>query len=553
MLSSLALAVELPDSGRLLRESTPPPSLAPPRKPAIETPAEHAPAPLTVSIKLLVTGFTYSGNTAFTTEELNSIMATAVGKEVTLAELEKMVEQITRAYRGKGYFLATAFIPPQSIKPGQPVKVEILEGRLEEINLKTSPPKTRVPHTLLEQYRDRIAVGKPADEARLTEIAMLLNDLPALKSRLVLEPGKEPGGTRATLEVAEGKPYGVSLFTDNHGNNSTGYYRVGADLGLYSPFRLGDRLSIRALSSTSGNTQNMGVNWSVPVSPYGTSIALDYSWLRYELGGSFKSLDAKGDANSFSLMVLQPLIRSGNMSLNTFIAGEGKLLDDRINTVGAINKRHIVDGQAGVNLYSADSLLGGGYNFFNITCTGGGLAFDNFAAKANDQGALGLHTEGGYFKISGAFSRTQTIYGDLVLFAGFSGQWSNKNLDSAEKLSIGGPFAVRAYPVGEASADQGMITTVELRYPLPKLEALPGRVQLAGLFDQGSAVIDADPIAGSFRNVRHLYGSGFGVNWQWDELVSLRSSVSWRLGELPTSDNTGGDKPTFYYQVIVRY
>ncbi len=553
MCSAHAHAAEVPDSGRLLRESTPPPTLAPPAKPAIETPKEHAAVPMPEGVKVLVAGFTYIGNTAFTPDELNGIMAAVIGKEVTLAEIEQRVEQITKAYRSKGYFLASALIPPQAIKPGQPIKVVILEGRLEDNSLKTSPPEPRVPRSLLERYRNRIEIGKPANEDSFTEIAMLLNELPALKSRVVLEPGNEPGGTKANLEVVEGKPYGVLLFTDNNGNIGTGYYRVGADLALYSPFRLGDTLAIRALSTTSGNLQSVGANWTVPVSSYGTSLALDYSWLRYELGGDFKSLNAEGNADSFHLMVLQPLIRRSNISLNVFMSGEGRLLDDRINSANIINRRHILDAQGGLNLYAADTLFGGGNTSLYIACIGGNVAFDNAAAQITDQNPGGQHTEGGYFKVSGALSRTQAIYGDLSLFTAFSGQWSGENLDSSEKLSLGGPYAVRAYPVGEANADQGVITNVELRYPMPRLGTLPGRLQLAGLFDHGYGVIDASPSRGGTRNVRHLYGSGIGLDWQWDKLVSLRTSVSWRLGELPTSDNTSGDQPTFYYHLNVEF
>jgi hemolysin activation/secretion protein len=555
LLASTVFAIETPDAGRLLRESTPLPALAPPlKKPVIETPADKTQQPLPESIKIHVTGFSYSGNTLFTAKELNVIMAPVVGKEMTLLELGKAVERITQAYRRKGYILATATIPPQVIKSGQPVKVEIIEGKLEEITLKTTPVETRTPRRLLDQYSNRIEKGKPVNADSLTETAMLLNELPALQTRIVLEPGKEVGSTKATLEVTEGKPYSVSLFTDNYGNYSTGYYRVGAGLELYSPFHLGDRLSIRGQSSTSGDTQSVGAGWNVPVNSYGTRIAMDYSWVRYKLGRSFESLDANGDAHGFNLTIIQPLVRRSNLILNAILAGEGRLLDDRINSVASVNKRHTASVQAGVNLYAADSLLTTGYTSFNVTYTGGVLRFGNNDAKANDQDATaGLHTEGAYHKISGSLSRSQAIYNDLSLFASISGQWSDKNLDSAEQLSIGGPTAVRAYPVGEASADQGMITTAELRYLLPKLEPLPGRVQLAGLFDHGYARINTKPLPGATSNIRHLYGAGFGVNWQWDDFISLKTSVAWRQGELPTSDNTSGDKPTVYFQAVVRY
>ncbi len=553
-LSSVVTAADLPDAGRLLRESAPPPFLAPPQKqPLIEAPAEEHPKQLSNDIRVLISGFTYSGNTVFTAEELDRIRAPAAGRELTLAELEQAVDRITQAYRNKGYFLATAAIPPQALRPGQPVRVEILEGKLEKINLKTSPAETRTARSVLERYRDRLAVGKPADADSLTETVLLLNELPAIKSRVLLEPGTEPGGTAATLEVTEGKPYEVSLSSDNYGNYATGYYRVGAGLELYSPFRLGDQLSIRGNSSTSGDTQSAGIGWSVPVSSSGTRISLDYSWVRYELGRGFKSLDANGDAHGFSLTITQPLVRKGDLFVNAVIGGTGRLLDDRVDSAGTANTRHTAGASAGLSLYATDCLLGGGYTSFNVTYAGGTLGIDDDASRAYDQGPSGLHAEGAYNKISGGLSRTQTVYGNLSLFASLTGQWGDKNLDSSEQFSLGGPFAVRAYPVGEASADLGMVTTAELRYLLPNLEPLPGRVQLAALFDHGYGEISAKPLPGTTRNLRHLYGAGFGVNWQWNELVSLRTSVAWRMGELPTSDNTTGEKPTVYFQAMVRY
>lgn len=551
---SAAMAVDIPDAGRMLRESAPPPTVAPPPgKPEIRGPKEAPAAPAAESVRVKVYGFVFSGNTALASDELNRLMAPAVGKELTLAELEEAVGVITRAYRSKGYFLATATIPPQTLKPNQLIRVEILEGRLEEIDLKTSPPETRVPRTLLDRYRNRIATGRPAEEVSLTETVLLLNELPAIRSRLVLEPGKETGGTRATLEVTEGRPYSATIFTDNHGNNSTGYYRVGAGLDLYSPFRLGDRLSLRGQTSLSGDTQSAGANWSVPLSPSGTTLSLDYAWVRYALGGRFAPLDVSGDAHDVTLMFVQPLARRGNLFLNAFLGGAVKFLDDRISFDQSVNRRHLTNLMAGVNCSAADLLLGGGYTTFSMSYTGGAVNIDNDPVRAGDQSIEGLHTNGGFNKISGSLSRTQTLYGDLSLFASVSGQWSDKNLDSAEQISIGGPYAVRAYPVGEASSDQGVITTVELRYLLPKLGPLPGRVNLTGLFDHGYAVIDTDPLPGSTGNERHLYGAGFGVGWQWEEWASVRTTVSWHMGELPTSDNPHGDKPTVYFQVVMRY
>ncbi len=554
LLAGTAFAADIPDAGRLLRESTPPPTLAPPPKaPEITAPTEPGKPSLPENVRVRISGFSYTGNTVFTAKELDAVMAPVIGKEISLAELERSVERITQAYRAKGYFLASAIIPPQALKPDQPVLIRILEGKLEKIDIKTQPPDTRTPKSLLERYSQRIATGKPVTGDELTETALLVNELPGIRARFLMEPGTQPGTTRAVLDVTEGKPYSVSLYSDNYGNYSTGYYRVGAGVDLYSPFHLGDQLSLQGQSSTSGDSQSAGISWSVPLSSSGTRLALDYSWVDYQLGRSFASLDAKGDAHQVSLTVTQPLIRQSNLYLNGFISGEGKLLDDRITSSDQINKRHSAGGQAGITLYSTDTLLGGGSTSCGITYTGGSLSFDNDSARSNDQSSSGLHTEGVFNKISGSVSRSQNLYDSLSLYAAASGQWSDTNLDSSEQISLGGPNAVRAYPVGEAGVDLGVISTLELRYLLPNLGSLPGRIQLAALFDHGYGEVNQSPLASSSHNYRHLYGTGFGVNWQWDELVSLKSSVAWRMGELPTSDNAAGTKPTVYLQAVVRY
>ena len=552
LLGSSVFAADIPDAGRLLRESTPPPILAPPAQaPAIKTPVEPSKPSLPETVRVKVSGFTYSGNTVFTVQELDTVMAPVVGKEISLAQLEQAVEQITQLYRSKGYFVASAVLPPQALKPDQPILIRILEGRLEKIDIKTTPPDTRTPHSLFERYSNRIATGKPVTSDELTATALLLNELPGIQSRFLLEPGSQPGGTRAVLDVSEGKPYSVSLYSDNYGNYSTGYYRTGAGIDLYSPFRLGDQLSLRGQSSTSGDSQNAGISWSVPVSASGTRITLDYSWVGYQLGRGFASLNAQGDAHRISLTIVQPLIRQSTLYLNGFIGGEGKLLNDQINSTDQNNKRHNVNGQAGINLYVADSRQGS--TGLSLSYSGGSLNFDDNTARSVDQSSSGLHTEGVFNKISGSLTRTQALYDAVSLYAALSGQWTDSNLDSSEQISLGGPTGVRAYPVGEAGVDLGLISTLELRYLLPELSPLPGRAQLAGLFDHGYGEVNKSPLASSSRNYRHLYGAGFAVNWQWGELVSLKSSVAWRMGELPTSDNTGGTKPTVYLQAVLRY
>lgn len=546
-----SFAANIPDSGQLLRESTPPPSLTPHQDlPAIQKPVEpKKPAP--IGLKVKVGSFAFTGNTVFSNSDLASLMAGYVGKEMTIEELNAAAATITNAYRAKGYFLASAFLVPQTIKADTPITITIVEGVLEKIKIKikTKPDETRVPKRLLQGYADQVPTGKPAEDATITSMIMKTNELPGISSRILLEPGQRPGGTQGVLEVTEDKPFAVSIDTDNHGNYSTGYYRVGSTLELYSPLRLGDLFTLRAQTSTSGDSQNVRSSYSVPFFSYGTRLSLDYSYVVYQLGRGFEALKANGDAHNISMSVTQPLIRNRNLILNASLTGEGKILDDRVDSSGGKNQRHTTSWQAGLSGVQMDSILGGGSTSFSAVATSGTVTIDDATTLTNDQSAFGLRTNGGYTRISMSMARTQTIYKALSLYAGANGQWADKNLDSAEQFSLGGPSAVRAWQPGESSGDRGFVSTAEVRYLIDKLGVIPGGLQLVGFADYGHVVLHSNPLVGSSDNTRNLTGAGFGVSWFDSGNFSARTTVAWKVN----GETTPTNNPMVYFQAVKRF
>lgn len=551
-----SFAADLPNSGRLLRESAPPPSLTPQQQAPVFKLPEQKSAPVEPGgVRVLVAGFRFSGNKAISSTELATVVSGYVSRELTLAELYGAADEITRYYRSKGYFLAKGSIPAQTLKSGEPVRIEIVEGELEQLKIETAPRSTRVPLWLLQGLSEKIALGRAVDDATLTETSMLINELPAISSRIVLEPGEKPGGTRAVIEVQEGKLWGLSLDADNAGSYGTGYYRTGASLELYSPLHLGDRLDLRFQTSTTADTQNLRLGYAVPLGSSGVRADLSYSWVGYHLGRSYESLDANGMAHDIGLTINLPFIRSRALVLNGTIGMAGKMLEDRLDAYQQLNKRHSIAGQLGMNGYLVDDLLGSdASSFFSLQYTAGSLGFDDQATEDADQhSTMGLQTRDGYSKLSYSLGRTQNLTAGFSLYAGLNGQWVDKNLDSSEQFSLGGPNAVRAYPVGEASADWGMLTTAELRYLLSKLGPLPGTIQLSGFVDYGYARIDALPLNGDQGNTRYLSGAGFAVNWFNAGDFLAKTSVAWRISDPPTSDNTAGTKPTVYFQLIKRF
>ena len=103
-------------------------------------------------------------------------------------------------------------------------------------------------------------------------------------------------------------------------------------------------------------------------------------------------------------------------------------------------------------------------------------------------------------------------------------------------------YAVRAYPEGEAYADEGYVLTLEARLQLPKFsERMPGQLQLIGFIDTGSVTLNKNPwMAGPNR--RTLSGAGVGLNWSDTNNFMVRAYYAFKLGDevaLSSPDKSG--------------
>jgi hemolysin activation/secretion protein len=120
--------------------------------------------------------------------------------------------------------------------------------------------------------------------------------------------------------------------------------------------------------------------------------------------------------------------------------------------------------------------------------------------------------------------------GPLSLYASVRGQIASKNLDSSEKMELGGAYAVRAYPEGEAYGDEGYVASLEARVRLPAFwPAMPGSMQVAGFVDTGKVSLNHTPwFPGD--NHRNLSAAGVSFTWADDNNFLLKASYAHRIG-----------------------
>jgi hemolysin activation/secretion protein len=270
----------------------------------------------------------------------------------------------------------------------------------------------------------------------------------------------------------------------------------------------------------------------------GTHAGAAYSYLYYTLGGTLKALDVHGSSEMSEAYLRQPLIRSRVKNLYAVLRYQHNNLSDHTDSAGVKKDRHLNSWVLSVNGDWRDAVLGGGVNSYVLSYTDGSVNFDNGDAKEAD--AVAADTQGNYAKWNYNINRLQQVNDKTQVWVSVSGQVAEGNLDSSQKMIVGGPYSVRAYDNGATSGDNGTLVTLELRRFLGNWY---GNWQGLIFFDAAQVEVNDHRWAGSTgRNKAHLSGVGAGVTWQAPKQIQARifaaSSTGGNNSLTESSDNT---------------
>lgn len=469
----------------------------------------------------LVKTLQISGNTLFDTPTLHALVADAEGKSLTLSQLGELAARITGYYQSRGYPLARAIIPAQTIASGI-VRIEVIEARYGQTSLDN---RSRVNNSLLQATLAPLQSGQVIGQIGLDRTLLLLSDIPGVLVAATLKPGQAVGTSDLLVNTTPGPAVTGNVVLDNYGNRYTGRARIGGTVNVINPLQHGDVLSVTGLSSGSG--MNYGrITYEALLNGQGTRMGGSYAALRYELGEPLAALKANGSAQVGSLWAKHPLVRSRDANLYGQIQYDGKQLNDRVDSSGIRTDRHLDNWTLSL---AGDALLLGGINSWNLGWTSGRVGFDDSAAQLAD--AATARTQGGFSKWNANLARLQSLSPKNALYLAFSGQWANTNLDSAEKMSVGGPATVRAYDVGALSGDTGYLATAEFRHDLDS--ARNGRWQAVAFVDTARVTVNKDIwVAGT--NSATLSGAGVGINWAGPNQWRAKAYIATRLDSTPT-------------------
>jgi hemolysin activation/secretion protein len=533
MAGNNACAQTPPDAGQLSQELRRLP------EPQRQAPKLVMPLPSTNLVlpggrQVLISSVQLSGNTAIDSTTLEGLLADAPGKKLDLAGLRELADRVGALYQQRGFLFARAYLPPQELSDGV-LRIQVLEGEYGQVLAVSTDPSWAAQ---AEQFLSVFQPGAIISSAPLERATLILRDQPGVRVVSMMQPGSQVGSGDLEVEVTRAQTWAGSFGADNHGNRYSGRKRLQFNLDWNSPLRLGDQINLRSLVSDEKLWLG-SLAYNTPLGGNGLRGSVSYAHTDYQLGKEFASANATGTAKVSNLGLSYPLLRSNNANLKVSAAYQHKRLQD--------NKAGISEGKStdalvlGFDFDRRDGLGHGGITFGNLSMTPGRLKFAGPQYPQDEN-----HTLGRFTKINLDLIRLQNLSTSGLSFYGrISAQMTDKNLDSSERITLGGASGVRSFPNGEATGDQGWMTQMELRYPV-------GDFVPYVLYDMGKIQINKMPSPQTATNSRTLSGAGLGVRAQVKGL-ELDAALAWRgQGGAPQADTSSNKQPLLWVSAIYR-
>lgn len=475
-------ATQAPNIGDAIKQAEPPrdlPVSEENKAPVIERQEKPVMKDLSTAT-IFVKAFEIAGNKALTREELTAIanQPENINRDMTFGDIQNVAMKLTKYYRDKGYFVAKAYIPKQSITDGI-VELMILEGEYGEVNVKNT---SYVNDSRVNKILSKASEKKTIKSDKLEKQMLIINKTPGANLKKInISPGQKLGTSAFDFEIVPTKRVYGYLIGDNYGLRYTGEYRAMAGVGINSPFGMGDRLFFNGLISDNGGLANGRTAYLIPITSSGLTAELSYSHTRYELSEEYDYLDAKGRSDNISLELKYPLILSKTTEAYTSLIFSYKDMEDEMETFDTLIDKDTMSVKAEASYKKKYRLFG--FNYSTKVKAGvkvGRLDFDEAEAEEADE--AGADTAGTYSKLTASVENKIYFTKKLSLNTNLELQQAlgNKNLDGSEDISLGGVYGVKVYPSGEESAENGYILNAELIYRLPEMGKLITMVSVFG-------------------------------------------------------------------------
>jgi len=494
-----------------------------------------SPEPLQVTIQ----DVTFEGNTAFSDEELKQQLKPYLGKPITFAELIAARTAITQFYTENNYITSGAFIPPQTIPDDGTVTVRVVEGKVDEINVKV---EGRLNESYIKSRLER-ATSAPLNQDKLMEALQLLQLDPLVENiSAELSAGVRPDTSILDVEVVTDDDWEIEAIANNGRVPSVGSFRRGVGLGYGNLTGMGDRFNLAYANTDGSNT--VDAFYSIPVNSRDGRIELSYRRQDNRVvEWPFERLDIESDSNTYEIAFRQPIVRTPRQEFSLGLAATRR--DSQTSILGTnypLSEGANDDGETNLSILRffqeyqrrGDNQVFAAYSEFNL-----GLGIFGATVNSNEPDSR-------FFYWRGQGQWVRRLAEDTLFVVGADVQLSASNLVPKERFSLGGYRSVRGYRQDTRLSDSGAFGTVEVRLPIPGISGEDTLFQIVPFVDAGIGWnSDGEEVPGP----NGLASVGLGLQASLWDTINLRLDYGIPLVDVNSRDRTwqeGG----FYFSVF---
>jgi hemolysin activation/secretion protein len=501
----------------------------------------------TVQQTIQVERFEFTGNTAFSDEQLAEVTKEFTGRPITFAELLSARTAVTTLYTKEGYVTSGAFIPPQTLTTGT-ITIQIVEGGLEAIEVNGLRRLNR------GYVRSRLALATdtPLNVPKLLEALRLLQLDPLIENLSAeLSTGSGPGTSLLIVEVSEANSFSYQLTANNGRSPSVGSFRRGVSLTEGNLFGLGDALTV-GYTNTDGS-DGIDINYTLPINPRNGTLSLSYGNTASDvIEEPFNVLDIQSSSRYFDITLRQPIIQTATEEFALGLTGSRRESDTslleipfplspgaddegrtRLSALRFFQEWTKRSGREVIALRSQFSL---GLGAFDATVN----------ERISDTGEAVPDSR--FFSWRGQAQWVRLLAPDTLLLVRGDIQMANQELLPIEQFGLGGLGSVRGYRQDLLLTDSGAFASAEVRLPILRIPDWQGVLQVAPFIDVGrswnSGNSEAQPDPSTLAAV------GLGLQWQQGDRFIVRLDWGIPLVSVDSSDRTLQERGLYFSVTI---
>jgi hemolysin activation/secretion protein len=501
-----------------------------------EVPAATVQTPSKAEAEVIqVKRFRFSGNSLLGSQDFEQLVLQHAGKAWSVGQLrDVLAPQIAELYRLRGWVVSVVLQEPAGLAGGE-VVFNIIQARTGQLVFEGGVPQRVDKDHILEVFHRQLISKEHLNNKDVDRAVLLSNALPGVTVMARQRAGQVQGETDVVVTAQDKPAFAGDVALDNMGARANGAERLMGNLEWRSPTGAADALALSMVHTQGSDYSRLG--YTLPIAYDGLRLGANVTHLRYEvIAPELRALGVQGSSKSAGLEFNYPMVRAYDRNL--YLSGnfDRKSYDNRTLAAGTTSQYEIQTFAPSLMGNAFDDFAGGGTSMASLTLTRGRVKLDGSPNQVTDLATA--NTQGMFTKLRYSLSRQQNITSAMSVSASYTAQISNKNLDSSEKIYLGGSSGVRAYPTGEAGGSEGQLVNLEVKFQLG------GGYEAAAFYDKGhvNQYRNTQFTGAPANNSLFLQGYGLSLNWRGTDGLNIKGTWARRNGVNPNPTATGQDQ-----------